>query len=209
MKYESLIFDIDGTLWDTREAAAASYNRQMEEDGYGHLAVTAERLLPLFGKTLPEIADIIFDTVPKPRRYKLVEDCSARLLVDLVTDPSSTGFPGVAETMEKLAKNHRLFIVSNSDRGYPEIAINKLGIGHLISGHMCYGDTLKSKGYTIRKLMETHGIENGVYIGDTQGDYLATVEADVPFIWCSYGFGTPDSYVAKLERFSDLLTVIE
>lgn len=209
MKYESLIFDIDGTLWDTREVAAASYNQQMEEDGYGHLAVTAERLLTLFGKTLPEIADIIFDTVPKPRRYKLIEDCTARSLDDFVTDPSLTGFPGVAETMEKLAQSHRLFIVSNSDKGYPEIVMNKLGINHLISGHMCYGDTLKSKGYTIRKLMETYSVENSVYIGDTQGDYLATVEAGIPFIWCGYGFGKPDSYVAKLEQFSDLLTLIQ
>lgn len=204
---ESLIFDIDGTLWDTREVAAASYNQQLEEDGYGHLAVTAEQLLTLFGKTPWEIGDIIFDSVPVPRRYQLIDDCTARSLRDFVTDPTLTGYPKVRQTLEKLAENHRLFIVSNSELGYPELVIEKLGLGDLIEGHLCHGDTLKSKGQTLRILMERHHIQDAVYIGDTQGDYAATVEAGIPFIWCAYGFGTPEGYLAKIDGFEDLLTL--
>ena len=44
-------------------------------------------------------------------------------------------------------------------------------------------------------------------MGDTQGDYEATVEADVPFIWAAYGFGTPDGYVAKIDTFVELLSL--
>ena len=72
---------------------------------------------------------------------------------------------------------------------------------------MCFGDTGASKGVTIRKLMERHGITDAAYIGDTQGDYEATLEADIPFIWAKYGFGTPEGYVAAIERFEDLLTL--
>ena len=56
-------------------------------------------------------------------------------------------------------------------------------------------------------LMEKHNITSCAYVGDTQGDYEATVEAEVPFIWCTYGFGTPDDYVAKIDRFEDLLNI--
>ena len=80
--------------------------------------------------------------------------------------------------MEKLAKNHRLFIVSNSQKGYPELCIEKLGLTGLIQGHLCFGDT--------------------------QGDYEATLEAGVPFIWAAYGFGTPDGYDHKIDSFADL-----
>ena len=60
MKAESLIFDIDGTLWDTRALVAEGYNAQLESEGYGRYAVTAEDLTPLFGKSLPEMADVLF-----------------------------------------------------------------------------------------------------------------------------------------------------
>lgn len=107
--------------------------------------------------------------------------------------------------MEKLAEKHRLFIVSNSQQGYPELCIEKLGLTDLIQDHLCFGDTGTSKGKTIRALMEKHGITDCAYIGDTQGDYEATVEAGVPFIWAAYGFGEPAGYDHKIDTFADLL----
>ena len=115
------------------------------------------------------------------------------------------GYPKVRETIAELAKKYRLFIVSNSQCGYPELCMDKLGLTPYIEGHICFGDTGTSKGKTIRVLMEKHNIKDCVYIGDTQGDYEATVEAGIPFIWAAYGFGTPEGYVAKVDRFEDLL----
>ena len=51
MNFESLIFDIDGTLWDSRALVAEGYNIQLRAEGLGHLCVTAEDLKKLFGKT--------------------------------------------------------------------------------------------------------------------------------------------------------------
>ena len=82
--------------------------------------------------------------------------------------------------------------------------MEKLGIREYITGHLCFGDTGTSKGKTIRTLMAKYGIESTIYIGDTQGDYEATLEADIPFLWCTYGFGTPDGYAAKVGRFEEL-----
>ena len=50
MNYESLIFDIDGTLWDSRALVAEGYNIQLKKEGLEHLCVTAEDLKPLFGR---------------------------------------------------------------------------------------------------------------------------------------------------------------
>ena len=52
MQYESLIFDIDGTLWDSRELVAEGYNAQLRKEGMEHLCVDAERLKTLFGKVM-------------------------------------------------------------------------------------------------------------------------------------------------------------
>ena len=207
MNYESLIFDIDGTLWDSRALVAEGYNIQLKEEGLEHLFVTAEDLRPLFGKVMTDIADVILASIPEDRRYDLMARCMETENNYLFQNECKIGYPKVRETMEALSKKHRIFIVSNAQCGYPELCIDKLGLAPYISGHMCFGDTGTSKGKTIRTLMAKHGIENAVYIGDTQGDYEATVEADVPFIWCTFGFGTPEGYAAKVDKFEDLLNL--
>ena len=207
MNYETLILDIDGTLWDSRALVAEGYNIQLKEEGLAHLCVSAEELKPLFGKVLEEIADILFVSIPVPQRYELMARCMKTENLHMHQDPCHIGYPGIRDTVEKLAKKYRLFIVSNSERGYPELCMEKLGLTPYIEGHLCYGDTGTTKGQTIRTLIERHNIGSCIYVGDTQGDYEATLEAGVPFIWASYGFGTPSGFDAKIEKFEDLLTL--
>lgn len=77
MTPESLIFDIDGTLWDSRALVAEGYNIQLRAEGRGDLCVTAGDLKPLFGKTITEIADAILAPVPPEARYALMARCMA------------------------------------------------------------------------------------------------------------------------------------
>ena len=205
MHYESLIFDIDGTLWDSRALVAEGYNIQLEKEGLQHLFVNAEMLKSLFGKVMTEIADVILETIPVEERYAMMERCMETENRYLFENECNIGYPKVKETIAQLAKKHRLFIVSNSQCGYPELCMDKLGLTPYIEGHLCFGDTGTSKGKTIRTLMEKYGIESCAYIGDTQGDYEATVEAGAPFIFAAYGFGTPEGYAEKIECFEELL----
>ena len=204
MKYESIIFDIDGTLWDSRALVAEGYNIQLRREGYAHLCVTAEDLRPLFGKVMTEIADAMLAEIPVPERYALMERCMDTENRYLAENACNIGYEGVKETLEELAKEYRLFIVSNAQCGYPELCMEKLGIAHLFEGHMCFGDTGTEKGETIKRLMEKHGITDAVYIGDTQGDYEATLVANIPFIWAAYGFGSPSSAAGRITHIRQL-----
>ena len=207
MKPESLILDIDGTLWDSRAIIAEGYNEVLTQAGYPELCVTAEDLKKLFGKTMTEIGDILLATVPAEQRYPLMERCIDVGDGKLLDDPCDIGYPGVVETLEELSRRYRLFIVSNSQAGYPQTTMEKLGITHLIEGHLCFGDTGTDKGTTIRILMERHGIQSAVYIGDTQGDFEASRNAGIPFVWASFGFGVPESYAYKADSFSELAEI--
>ena len=207
MNCESLIFDIDGTLWDSRQLVAEGYNIQLEREGLQHLFVNADILKPLFGKTMTEIADVLLASIDVSERYDLMERCMATENEYLFQNPCRIGYPKVKETLEELKKKYRLFIVSNSQCGYPELCIDKLGLGDLIEGHMCFGDTGTSKGQTILTLMKKHNIQSAVYIGDTQGDREACLEAKVPFIFCTYGLGQAESWDAKINSIADLLNM--
>lgn len=201
---KSLIFDIDGTLWDSRAIVAKGYNDYLIEVGRPDLQVDAEYLKTLFGKTMTEIADIMLCSIPAPERYDVMQGCMDREDEFLHEDPCDIAFPGVRETLEKLKEDYRLFIVSNAQCGYPELMMDKLGIRHLFEGWMCFGDTGLPKGDTIRILMERHGVTDAVYIGDTQGDLEASRRAGIPFIFCTFGFGSPERWDARIDAFTDL-----
>lgn len=204
---KSLIFDIDGTLWDSTGLVAEGYNAQLRDENLTKYLVTADDLKKLFGKTMTEIADLIFYDIRPEERYDLMERCMAREDAFLHDNPCDIGYPKVKETLEKLKENYRLFIVSNSQQGYPELVIEKLHLKGIIEGHLCYGDTRTSKGETIQKLLADYHIEDAVYIGDTQGDMEATYFAGLPFVFCAYGFGTPEKWDMKIDQFEDLLKI--
>lgn len=201
---ESVIFDIDGTLWDSRALVAEGYNIQLRSEGYDHLCVNAEILRPLFGKVMTEIADAILAEIPMPERYALMERCMETENRYLEENECKIGYEGVKQTLEELAKTYRLFIVSNAQCGYPELCIEKLGLGEVIRGHLCFGDTGTEKGETILELMRRHDITDSVYIGDTQGDYEATQVANIPFVWAAYGFGSPDGAAGRITDIRQL-----
>ena len=205
MRTEALIFDIDGTLWDSRELVAKGYNLQLHQEGLDSLQVNAVQFLPLFGKVAEDIADVLFPSIPAPERYKLMFRCMDAEERYMKDDPCQVGYPGVKETLEALSKNHRLFIVSNSQKGYPELCMEKLGLTDLFQGHLCYGDTGTEKGLTIRTLMDKHHITDALYIGDTLADQQAADLAGIGFVWCSYGFGKPEHFDAKIDSFPQLL----
>ena len=207
MEFESLIFDIDGTLWDSRAIVAEGYNIQLKAEGLEHLSVDAEILKTVFGRTNTEIANILFASLPEEERYPLLERCMERENENLEKNECRIGYPKVRETLEKLHEKHRLFIVSNSQTGYPQLCMEKLGLTHLFSGDLCFGQTLTCKGETIKKLMADHNITSACYIGDTQGDLEASELAGIPFVFCTFGFGNPERYWKKIDNFDELLTL--
>ena len=207
MEFESLIFDIDGTLWDSRALVAEGYNIQLRKEGLDHLCTDAETLKSLFGKVMNEIGDALFSSIPVPERYELMDRCMKTENEYLYSNPCRIGYPKVKETLEKLAEKHRLFIVSNSQQGYPELCMEKLGIADLFSGHLCFGDTGTCKGESIKTLMRKHRITSACYIGDTLGDQESADLAGIPFVFCAYGFGNPEHYWKKIDKFEDLLNL--
>ena len=98
MTYESLIFDIDGTLWDSRALVAEGYNLQLRKENLSHLCVDAERLRPLFGKVMTDIADELFPHIPTSERYSLMERCMKTENRYLQENPCRIGYPKVKET---------------------------------------------------------------------------------------------------------------
>lgn len=200
---ENLIFDVDGTLWNSVPLVAKGWNLALKELGM-EANCTPEGIQSYFGKTMTEIADGILSQVEVPERYRRMERLMACEHQVMQEDPCHIFYPDVKETLETLSKHYRLFIVSNCQKGYIELLLEKGNLAHLIQDHTCFGETGTCKAHSILTLMQRNGIRNACYIGDTQGDLEAAQGAGIPFVWASYGFGTPETWDEKVTSFSQL-----
>ena len=205
---DALIFDVDGTLWDSRVPVGEAWNTVIQRETGSRLDLSPARLSTLFGKTMREITDALLPHLPPDRRDAVAADCYSYENEYLETHPG-TLYPGVAETLPLLARTLPLYIVSNCQGGYIEVFLHSTGLARLIRGHLCHGDTGLPKGDTIRILMEREGLTSPVYVGDTQGDADACAKAGIPMIWASYGFGQVKTPWVTADRFDALPALMD
>lgn len=202
---KNIIFDVDGTLWDTTEVVAKAWNKAVLEVGVTASDITASALKKEFGKPMNVIADDLFPDVSEEQKELLLQQCCKYEHIALVENKDNLLFPEVRETLIKLSEKCRLFIVSNCQSGYIELFMEKAGVEKYIIDHECFGDTGKSKGENIKLLMERNNLKDAIYVGDTQGDYEATVFAGIPFVFAKYGFGSVENCYLAIREIKELL----
>ena len=68
---DSIIFDLDGTLWDSRKEVASAWSEVIRGYDYERKEVTFQEVNDLMGKTIDEIEDILFPKLPKEKRTEI------------------------------------------------------------------------------------------------------------------------------------------
>ncbi len=188
IKMYSIIFDIDGTLWDSTDAVAESWNRAIKAETGIDAGLDAAKLKGLFGKTMDEIGLAMLPTLDAAERRRVCFKCYD-YEDEYLKDHPGKFYDGVKETLLKLIENHDIYVVSNCQVGYIELTLKHLGLLDKVKDHLCYGDNELPKGENIKLIVERNKIAHPIYVGDIQGDYEACRIADVPMIYASYGFG--------------------
>lgn len=207
MKAESIIFDMDGTLWDSAENVAKSWNKVLKKEPDVDITVTASDVKGVMGMPMDEIAAEVFPHVSKGRQMELLDACGSNEN-DYLKKHGGNLYPGVEETLKRLSETHRLFIVSNCQSGYIEAFLEYYNFAPYFTDILCWGETKLSKGETIKLLMEKNQISDAVYVGDTQGDCNSAYEAGAKFIYAAYGFGKVDKYDGIIHEFQELQNLL-
>ena len=205
---KGIIFDMDGTLWDSAAGVAESWNEAILAYGYERKPLTAGDIQSVMGKTMEDIADILFPELNVMQRKELLDLC-CRLENDYLRRHGGVLYPDIRKTMEKLKVNYHLYIVSNCQAGYIEAFLDYYKFHDLLEDIECYGNNDKPKGENIALLYQRNNLEDAVYVGDIQGDYDASMSAGVRFIHAGYGFGKVEADVPEIQKFSDLIEVID
>ena len=200
---KGIIFDMDGTLWDSAANVAKAWNIAIEKDGSVEKKLTGADIQAVMGRTMDAIADIIFPSLEKEKRMQLLRLC-CETENEYLREHGGVLYPNLEQTLTALKEDYPLYIVSNCQKGYIEAFLDYYGFWKYFTDIECYGNNLKSQGDNIRLLADRNHLEQAVYVGDIQGDYDSSCQAGVGFIHASYGFGTIDADVPKIASISEL-----
>ncbi len=207
MKYDGVIFDLDGTLWDSCSGVAESWNRSLEKHFGQAGQFTPEDVRGIMGLTFREIAETLF--IQYGRK---AEDVCAMCLKDepdYLAKGGAQVYDGVGDMLRRMSKETGLFIVSNCQSGYIESFLSFSGLGEYISDIACEGDTGLSKAENIRLICRRNDIHRPVYVGDTVFDQRSAAEAGSAFIHAAYGFGRAEPPAVSIGAPAELPELLE
>lgn len=202
-KIDSLIFDLDGTLWDAAGACAKAWNEALKQFGNENYVIEEDLVRSISGLKIDKVMQQCFHFIPAEKHeellslYKLHEK-------NFMKQVGGELYPQVKETLSLLQKNYRLFIVSNCLSGYIENFLSFHNIHPLFNDFECSGNTGLAKSENIRLIIERNKLSHPVYIGDTVWDAEAAKKAAVPFVYAAYGFGNVEQAEWCVSSFADL-----
>ena len=211
---KGIIFDMDGTVWDSSANVAEAWTVKVKEAGFDKV-VTQEDIKSVMGKPMDVIADTLFTYTKKGKQRDALRTACENYENEYLREHGGFLYPDVIETWEKLKKEgYHLYIVSNCQAGYIEAFLEFFAIpwgkpSRLIEDIECYGNNFLQKDENIRLIAERNKLTAACYVGDIQSDYDATAKAGFPFIHATYGFGKINVPVPEIHTFSDLPDVVK
>ena len=208
-KFDSIIFDLDGTLWDSTDTITQAWQTALDKAPYMRNEVmTRERVRSITGMTYDKIFEKLFPHLDDTQRAEVQQLCSVSEL-DILHKKGGELYPNLTETLNYLGEKYKLYIVSNCQSGYIELFLDLHNMHPHFLAHQCYGTKGNPKADNIKDIVNDHGLKAPVYIGDTMGDYDSATKAGVPFIFALYGFGKVESgQVATIDSFEQLKDIL-
>lgn len=200
---KAIIFDLDGTLWDSTGCACAIWNRVLDQHKEATFHIKQEQVAKLMGKTMTEIGDILFPELSKENRQIILDDF-ANEEVQYLFENGAILYDEVEQTINSLSKDYDLYIVSNCQDGYVSAFLHAHHLKSYFKDFEMSGRTGFHKEMNIKILMKRNRIQTAVYVGDTEGDEKAAKYAGIPFIYAEYGFGKAIYPSARIKNIKDL-----
>jgi phosphoglycolate phosphatase len=214
---EAIIFDLDGTLFQTETLLETVHRRVFETLKHERLyTLPTPPIDALLGSLGMILSDIWKRVMPEgsPEAY----DRANGLLLQYELEELALGlgslYPGVKETLIALhARGIRLFIASNGLETYVKGVLQVKGVAELFEGAYSAGEFgTASKVDLVRGLLDTFGVRSAWMVGDRSSDVEAGRKNGLSVVGCDYaGFrreGELDGSDAVIRAFPELLALL-
>ncbi|MGG7163216.1 HAD family hydrolase [Clostridium ihumii] len=204
MNIDSLIFDLDGTLWDAIDTLVLSCNDVLKNHPDIKKNFSRKDFESVMGMQLDDISKKFFNNLNETDRNSIMKEfCIVEQ--NYLAKNGGKLYPNLEETLLKLSRKFKLFIVSNCQVGYIETFLKYHKLEKYFIDFENPGRTNLSKGENINLIIKRNNLKNPVYVGDTTSDLEAAKFANIPFIYANYGFGNVNEYDYAINNIEDLL----
>ena len=197
MKYDTVIFDLDGTLLDTLDDLTAAVCHSLAENGYP--SRTREEVRTFVGNG---IGRLMSRALPKDARVD--EDTEHRVLDSFVryyaahNNDATRPYPGIPEMMKTLDEHGvRMAIVSNKND--PNVkSLNEQYFGLPLAVGEQPGIRRKPYPDSVKHVMDVWKCdpEHTLYVGDSEVDVETARNAGIPCAAVLWGFRTHEQLAA-------------
>lgn len=207
MKIDSIIFDLDGTLWDSSLGVLDSWNKTLEK--YDEVAelLTIDDLKGVMGFVSSDIANKLFPYLDEEKRFEIIKECCKNECEYLEIN-GAVLYDKLEEVLCELDKKYKLLIVSNCQCGYLESFFKYHKLEEYFVDYENFERTGLTKGENIKLIMKRNNLVDSIYVGDTEGDLKASRLAGIPFIYAKYGFGKVKDYDYVINSIDELLKIV-
>jgi phosphoglycolate phosphatase len=207
MKLDSIIFDLDGTLWNSTSSVIDSWNETISNYNEVKNKLTVEDMKSVMGLVIQDIALKFFPYLEEENRLKIIKHCCKNECTHLEKNGAIL-YDKLEQVLKDLTKRYKLFIVSNCQCGYIEAFFKSHRLNKYFIDYESSGRTGLTKGENIKLIIDRNILNNSIYVGDTDGDLKASRFAGIPFIYARYGFGEVKDYDYVIDSFDDLLKLV-
>ncbi len=207
MAHDSIVFDLDGTLWDTTPACAVAWNEVLAAHSVPYRTITAEDVQRVTGKPHDECIRTTFTDVPEETVESMIE-ATAVADNEAIERMGGVLYEGVGAGLKELSKSYRLYIVSNCQSGYIETFLAQTGFADLFEDFECYGNTGQPKGKNLAAVIARNNLKSPIMIGDAEGDETAARQCRIPFVLVTYGFGRAIAPDEEFNSFAELMAYL-
>ncbi|MED3981410.1 HAD family hydrolase [Priestia megaterium] len=206
---QSLIFDMDGTLFQTDKILELSL-----DDAFNHLrtinqwdaSTPIDKYREIMGVPLPKVWEALLPThSDKIRKY--TDDYFLKSLVENIRKGKGALYPNVKEVFSYLKENNcSIYIASNGLKEYLEAIVDHYDLDNWVTETFSIQQiqTL-DKGDLVKKIIKKYDIKHAAVVGDRLSDINAARDNDLMAVGCNFDFAQEAELVQADVVIDDLM----